>query len=1103
MSVLAVLQAASSPGGEAADVHLHAHGLRSRAQLTGLKLRALVSVKADGKDHLYVVQWQVLPRQLSQPQGFSSVCVLQPKPFAPHHTALAMGPTPRAAPSAVTRLLVVELGEAPPTRNERQEVVLLEAVLSLLQQQASWPRVSLWLVQPGPLVSQVAGAGVLGLARSARAEAQLPIRCIGATTTFALAHVVPDAEAEAVAVSAGQYSVPRLVHMRQPPQPAPPAMAAAAYHLLTGGTGGLGLLTARWLAQRGACGVVLGSRSCRVTDASTWRALCTSGVATAVVRCDTSQAVDVGWLLSACLSTLPEGLWHASGVLTDSILTNQTERALAFAYAPKAHSACLLQATCSTLPLRTWALFSSVAGLLGGAGQGSYSAANASLDSLAIMRRQRAQMATSIQWGAWADVGMASRGVASERLAVTEARLGFKRIGLALGLSALQSSTTPGSPSVICMVPARWDAMPANDPHVRNGLLRILVPRLHPEDPPFVVGEVPPVFSLEAVHALVTRTAGRVVDADTPLMEAGIDSLGAVELRNSLQRATTVAGSLSTTLVFDYPTVRQLSLHLADGCTALGTDRPASGGDEVASTAAPALEGLSAALPQGVSTLGASQQMRSCGSDLIQHIPSARWDVEGSSEELSRHSAEAASRARHGGFLHNSQLFALQFFGISASEASAMDPQQRLLLEHGYAAFFVASRRKIDLLGSDAAVNVGQWESEFALIQSSSPAGSTVYASTGAKTAVMCGRVSFALGLQGPCASFNTACSSSLVAHHSSVRAIQRLECDTALSAGVNMHLTPAAMRVNAISGFTSILGRSHTFDARADGYARGEAIVAVICTRHGGGTAGRVTGLALGSAVRQDGRSASLTAPNGQAQQTLLAAAFADAGEEAARAKSLEAHGTGTSLGDPVEMHAAAALFLADARNAGGALCAGSCKANLGHTEPSAGVVGVVALLLQLCLSAGAPNAQLRTLNPHVKTALPEQACCCLPVQYHHLQTSVGVGGALGSVSSFGFAGTIAHTVLGATHTCPQDGRSTACLPVYTRRAFPWAAPGHVALLQRRMPSSAGRVVFRVSADAALLDLVADHVVQVSKYPAMQRHLWSAVTPPRSPAIS
>ena len=175
------------------------------------------------------------------------------------------------------------------------------------------------------------------------------------------------------------------------------------------------------------------------------------------------------------------------------------------------------------------------------------------------------------------------------------------------------------------------------------------------------------------------------------------------------------------------------------------------------------------------------------------------------------------------------------------------------------------------------------------------------------------------------------------------------------------MILDPATMRGNATAGFTSVRGRSHTFDVRADGYARGEAIDAITCRP---GEANVVAGV-LGSAVRQDGRSASLTAPNGQAQQGVLVASVADANLGVDEVGALEAHGTGTALGDPIEAGAVAAVFLA--QRSTGPLIVGSLKANAGHTEPGAGLAGALKLLMQLGDDVMSPNAQLCSLNPHV----------------------------------------------------------------------------------------------------------------------------------------
>jgi acyl transferase domain-containing protein len=331
--------------------------------------------------------------------------------------------------------------------------------------------------------------------------------------------------------------------------------------------------------------------------------------------------------------------------------------------------------------------------------------------------------------------------------------------------------------------------------------------------------------------------------------------------------------------------------------------------------------------------------------------------------------------------------------------------------------------------------------------------------------------VSFALGLQGPCASYDTACSASLVASHGSVRALQRAECDAALSAGVNMILDPATMRGNAVAGFTSVRGRSHTFDARADGYARGEATDAIACKLDRGSAAPLAADL-VGSAIRQDGRSASLTAPNGQAQRGVFGSALADAGQGADETTVLEAHGTGTTLGDPIEASSVAAVFLAHRDGWRASLAVGSLKANAGHAEPGAGLAGALRLLSQLQDSSATPNAQLRSLSPHVDGALRGTACA-LPVQ-QQLRAEEAHSG---DVSSFGYSGTIAHAVL------RQPSHAAVGIPpslalTYKRHVFAWCDPSH-PFAQFHSHSTQSATIFRSPAGGALHAVVAGHVVR------------------------
>lgn len=289
------------------------------------------------------------------------------------------------------------------------------------------------------------------------------------------------------------------------------------------------------------------------------------------------------------------------------------------------------------------------------------------------------------------------------------------------------------------------------------------------------------------------------------------------------------------------------------------------------------------------------------------------------------------------------------------------------------------------------------------------------------------------------------------------------------------MILDPTAMRINAIAGFTSVRGRSHTFDARADGYARGAAIDAIACRPV---ESAPVQLSVCGSAIRQDGKSASLTAPNGQAQQGVLAASLADAELGSTNVAVLEAHGTGTALGDPIEAGAAAAVLLV--ASAPALLTVGSAKANAGHTEPGAGLAGALKLLMQLKDGTASPNAQLRLFNPHVRNALGQYEPCEMPLQVGGLNVSevhrsdVQQGG----VSSFGYAGTIAHALLRCSGTEAASHATQGS--TYRHRSFPWRPPPQPLLQQRVSAPDSAAIAFRSPTCAgALHAIVAEHAVQ------------------------
>ena len=302
-------------------------------------------------------------------------------------------------------------------------------------------------------------------------------------------------------------------------------------------------------------------------------------------------------------------------------------------------------------------------------------------------------------------------------------------------------------------------------------------------------------LSLQTVRNMVRRTSGRDADADAPLMEAGLDSLGAVELRNLLQQAAGDTVALPSTLVFDHPTARQLAQYLQPATTVAVCAARASvtangaGSHDARGLSDVALVGMGALLPSGPASVRAAWRMAAGGVNGVGEVPVARWQV---SLHGSESDAALNSRVRYGGFVTGAQLADNVAFGISPAEAAAMDPQQRLLLEHGYLALHSGGESRASLSGGLVGVFVGIASTDYAYVLDASPSAGSVYTATGSTHSIASGRLPYVLGLHGPCASCDTACSAALVAGHAARRALQLAECAAGRRrSGVNLMLVP------------------------------------------------------------------------------------------------------------------------------------------------------------------------------------------------------------------------------------------------------------------------------------------------------------------------
>ena len=528
------------------------------------------------------------------------------------------------------------------------------------------------------------------------------------------------------------------------------------------------------------------------------------------------------------------------------------------------------------------------------------------------------------------------------------------------------------------------------------------------------------------VRAEVERFAGGVeVGDDQEWGQLELDSLSMMELRNVLQRELGEALQLSSTMLFDYPTLEALAQHIDAGVSPKVKDSMKVVFREV-QVEPMAILGMACRFPGGCESPEALWAFLEGKGDGMGEIPLERMDwrkwYDESGEELGK------CYINRGAFITGAALFDNGRFGISAAEATAMDPQQRVSLEVAYEAMQQAGV----LLQQTSGLLIGTF---VAFVNADFPSVATTatklspFGSTGACPAIASNRLAHVFGLSGPSMTIDTACSSSLVVMDAACKAIYSHDCELAVTAGVNLMLSMETFAQLCGARMLSRRGRCASFSNDADGYARGEGCGAVVLKRlsKAAEDGDAVWGVLHGLAVNQDGRTATLTAPNGPAQEQVIRRAMERAGIRPDDVGYVEAHGTGTRLGDPLEVGALVNVF----RGRETPLVVGAVKSNIGHLEGAAGMAGVIKAVLCLQNRLVPPNIHCERLNELLEPLLKE--CMC-----EFPRESIGLAaGVYAGVSSFGYGGTNAHVELGLA----PEGTAAPAQPAidWHRSEFPW----------------------------------------------------------------
>ncbi len=777
----------------------------------------------------------------------------------------------------------------------------------------------------------------------------------------------------------------------------------AGSYLITGGLGGLGLKVAEWLVKQGAKHLVLAGR--RISQK-----IEIPNAIVETVAIDISQKPAVDALMQKFRNEWPElkGIIHAAGVLDDGILSAQDWSRFEKVFAPKVQGSWNLHEASLTKPLDFFVLFSSVASSIGSPGQINYSSANAYMDALAYYRQEKGLPALAISWGPWAEIGLAAKLTERHRAS------GFTAFKPDEGIKTFELALTQSSCPHVSIVNVNWKLVPYKQTYfselvaTKTAEAPILLQRLT---------EALPLERKDLLTHYLQQIVGKIlglssINPELGFFKAGMDSLMTEELQEKLQADIGNLYKFPSTLAFDYPSVQKLTLYFEEHIF------PLIGIKAIVQKTAPtkatvekdriAIIGLSCRFPGGANDPQAFWDLMKQGLDGITEVPQERWDI----DTVYDPDPETPGKmyVRRGGFLDVSiDTFDANFFEISPREAESMDPQQRLILEVAWEALERACINPLSLNGSPTGVFLGVCTHDYSdlISKSKSLEDSNVYLATGNASSILAGRLSYFLGLQGPCLALDTACSSSIVAIHTACKNLQSEECQLALAGGVNVILSPDVTMNFCKGHMLAKDGYCKTFDAEADGYVRGEGCGVVVLKRLSDALRDQdpILGVIRATEINQDGASSGLTVPNGESQTALIRHTLEQAKLEPNNIDYIEAHGTGTSLGDPIEVGALSNVF--NGRK-DFPLWLGTVKTNIGHLEGAAGVAGIIKTVLALNHEAIPPHLHFKHLNPRISLdSIPAK----IPLTLTPWQRSSRPR--IAGVSSFGFSGTNAHAII------------------------------------------------------------------------------------------
>jgi polyketide synthase PksL len=812
-----------------------------------------------------------------------------------------------------------------------------------------------------------------------------------------------------------------------------PVFQRGGVYLISGGMGGLGYLFANHFAEQYKAKIVLIGRSNLNEQYSKLiAALEMKGASVVYEQADVSDYEEVLALIQSVKLRFGaiNGVIHAAGITHDSFILNKTKDEIATVLAPKIQGTYNLHAATCNESLDFFVLFSSVAAVFGNAGQSDYAYANCFLDEFAKEREQlRLQgkcsgRTLSINWPLWEEGGLK---IAPEYQRQLEQTLGIVSLSTQNGLFAFSQALQQNYSNFI-VLPGYQEKLVAQLYH------QSLVPKLlisHFVEANEHVREKTALY-LKKLIADILKLAPENLDPSAPFEQYGIDSLMIIQLN---QRLESTFKALPKTLFFEYQNLSALTDYFIEYHSNALSQFISEPDIKKAASILPmpilpkrlnliekslksesndiAIIGVHGRYPKACDISEFWDNLQA-GKDCIEEIPEDRWNLLDYFDE--NREALGKTYSKWGGFLTDVDQFDPLFFNISPGDAALMDPQERLFLETAWKTIEDAGFSQEQLAGKKVGVYVGVMYGQYQLFGNESQQKKH-FVPTNSLFSSIANRVSYFFDFHGPSISLDTMCSSSLTAIHLACKSIIDGECQLALAGGVNLTLHPNKYLLLSHGRFLSTEGHCRSFGEGGDGYVPGEGVGAVLLKPlHKALADGdHVYAVIKGSHLNHGGKTNGYTVPNPNAQAELIEETYQQAKIDPSLVSYLEAHGTGTSLGDPIEIAGLNKVFSQQGRQSKCSI--GSVKSNIGHCESAAGIAAVTKVLLQLQHRTLVPSILSEHLNTNIDwTTIPfkvQQTLSEWKVPQISINGHLQNGSRIAGISSFGAGGSNAHLIL------------------------------------------------------------------------------------------